>query len=110
MEFWRQNYKWGVGGFAVGLASARFQRPFKSIGKHPFSWVYHSNGSFHHNKREQVDWGAPFGVGDEVQVKVSGDTANFFLNGERARSAVRLAGKSFLPAIQPYMGGVGEIR
>ena len=91
--------KVGVGGFAVGVASAKFQRPFKSIGKHPFSWVYHSNGSFHHNKIEQVDWGEPFGVGDEVQVSVSENKVVFFLNGEE-QGCSHISGKEFLPAIQ----------
>ena len=107
-EFSVKVLKVGVGGFAVGLASASFQKPFKSIGKHPFSWVYHSTGSFWHNKKDLIQWGAPYGEGDKIQVKLSGGTALFFLNGKKQGSCA-ITGKEFLPAIQPYMGGVGEL-
>ena len=106
----------GVGGFSVGIVHKSFHRPFKSIGKHPLAWVYHSSGSFWHNSEEIVEWGKPFTANDVVRVVVAHDgRLRFWLNGVQ-QGVINLDVSSadrgiipFLPACQPYMGGCGAL-
>ena len=104
--------KMGVGGFAVGIAGAKFRKPFKSIGRHPLGWVLHSSGSLWHNGKKQEGWCKAFGAGDVIGVEVHNSCLTFFINGESQGVAFRgisgRDGSTILPAVQPYMGGVAE--
>ena len=40
----------GTGGFSLGLCAATLQKPFKSLGNNPLSWVWHADGSILHNR------------------------------------------------------------
>jgi hypothetical protein len=107
--------KQGVGGFAVGFACASFPKPYKSVGKHPKSFVFHSSGSTWHNSQEMEGWDDKgFGEQDIVTCILTTEGAVMFaVNGGEPREAFdRDSVKhcpQLLPVVQPYMGGVAVL-
>eukprot|EP00041_Stephanoeca_diplocostata_P030010 m.898146 g.898146 ORF g.898146 m.898146 type:complete len:350 (-) comp23671_c1_seq1:248-1297(-) len=92
--------KQGVGGFAVGFVLSSFVRPYKSLGKHPMSWVYHSSGSLWHDGKEREGWGQSYDANDIIRCVVSScGNVTFSVNGVRQGSAPHFT--AFQLTVQP---------
>jgi hypothetical protein len=110
----------GVGGFAVGLTSAKCKGPFKSLGNSAECFgVYHSSGSLFCNRAEQIDFASSYGSGDCVGILIRpNNDVVFYLNGVQVGepafnisvvSKRKSNADDVVLACQPYMGGVALI-
>jgi hypothetical protein len=105
----------GVGGFAVGLASTGFVKPFKSLGNQPGAWVWHSGGETLHNRKRIPSPLGEFGAGDTVGIWLAETgVVTLFLNGaemapHRGTPPATLPCGSYTLCCQPYMGGAATL-
>lgn len=109
----------GVGGFAVGVASAKANKPFKSLSNRPDCWVVNSLGMFCHNRKEvpvsDVDLegsgGYMYDADDTVQICLSrtGTLSVSVNGGDNLCLCERLPPGKYVLCCQPYMGGVARL-
>ena len=117
-------YRFGVGGFAVGVVRASMKAPFKSIGKSAEAvGAYHSSGVFTSSEHGERSFGPAFAPGDLLEVELRPSASKrgqaaasrtdvvFLLNGEEVGvgASVDERAESLLLACQPYMGGVARL-
>ena len=123
--------RFGVGGFGVGIVrKAGLKAPFKSLGRMAGSvGVYLCDGTFVTPELGARSFGPPYAEGDLVEVllrpsKAAGGGAKtkpkpgartdvvYFVNGQEVGVAaiVDAPADGLLLAVQPYMGGVAQLR
>ena len=112
--------RFGVGGFGVGVVRAAMRPPYKSLGKTSEAvGVYLAGGTLAMNGSER-EFGPPYEPGDRIGVVLrrtsgSGNAGKrdlvFLRNGvEVGVGATGLDPVGLVLAVQPYMGGVAQLR